>query len=152
MFLCTHGLIHYPKRNWVLPYISGSHRNKKPLRNFTSKFWTNSGSSRPEVFFKKGVLRNFTKFTRKHLCQGLFFNKVAGLRTPFFIEHLWWLLLQFLRNLVETKSLVSYKKMRVNLKVKSVAYSHVNRFMSFRDVVFRYVHCPVGCCTWLYFH
>ena len=24
---------------------------------------------------KKGVLRNFTKFTGKHLCQGLFFNK-----------------------------------------------------------------------------
>ena len=57
-------------------------------------------SSRPEVFCKKGVLRNFTKFTGKHLCQSLFFNKVAGLRrfpvnfvkflrTPFFIEHLW---------------------------------------------------------------
>ena len=29
---------------------------------------------------KKRVLRNFTKFTRKHLCQSLFFNKVAGLR------------------------------------------------------------------------
>ena len=34
-------------------------------------------SSRPELFCKKGVLRNFTKFTRKHLCQILFFNKVA---------------------------------------------------------------------------
>ena len=29
---------------------------------------------------KKGVLRNFAKFTAKHLCQNLFFNKVAGLR------------------------------------------------------------------------
>ena len=28
---------------------------------------------------KKGVLKNFAKFTGKHLCQGLFFNKVAGL-------------------------------------------------------------------------
>ena len=28
----------------------------------------------PEVFCKKGVLRNFTKFTGKHLCQSLFFN------------------------------------------------------------------------------
>ena len=35
--------------------------------------------SRPEVFCKKGVLRNFTKFTGKHLCQSLFFNKVTGL-------------------------------------------------------------------------
>ena len=33
----------------------------------------------PEVFCEKGVLRNFTKFTGKHLCQSLFFNKVAGL-------------------------------------------------------------------------
>ena len=39
-----------------------------------------SRSSRPEVSCKKGVLRNFTKFTGKHLCQRLFFNKVAGLR------------------------------------------------------------------------
>ena len=37
-------------------------------------------SSRPEVFCKKGVLGNCTKFLRKHLCQSLFFNKVAGLR------------------------------------------------------------------------
>ena len=34
--------------------------------------------SRPEVFCKKGVLKNFTKFTGKHLRQSLFFNKVAG--------------------------------------------------------------------------
>ena len=56
-------------------------------------------SSRPEVFCKKGVLSNFAKFTGKHLCQSLYFNKVASLRcfpvnfakflrTPFFIEHL----------------------------------------------------------------
>ena len=35
-------------------------------------------SSRPKVFCKKGVLRNFTKFTGKHLCLSLFLNKVAG--------------------------------------------------------------------------
>ena len=37
-------------------------------------------SSRPEVFCKKGVLRNFAKFTGKQLCQTLFFDKVASLR------------------------------------------------------------------------
>ena len=36
--------------------------------------------SLPEVFYKKGALRKFIKFTRKHLCQSPFFNKVAGLR------------------------------------------------------------------------
>ena len=64
---------------------------------------------------RKGVLRNFAKFTGKHLCQSLFLNKVAGLwhrcfpvnfakflRTPFRTEHPRWLLLwvreAFLRN------------------------------------------------------
>ena len=89
------------------------------IRDLT--FWRNvilsmGRSSRPEVFCKKDVLRNFAKFTGKHLCQSLFFNKVAGLRpatlfkkrlwhrcspvnfvkflrTRFFIEHLRWLLL-----------------------------------------------------------
>ena len=32
-------------------------------------------SSCPEVFCKKGVLRNFAKFTGEHLCESLFFNK-----------------------------------------------------------------------------
>ena len=73
-------------------------------------------SSRPEVFCEKDVLRKFAKFTGKHMCQSLFFDKVAGLRpatllkkrlwhwcfpvnltkflrTPFYIENLWWLLL-----------------------------------------------------------
>ena len=45
---------------------------------------------------KKGVLRNFTKFTGKHMCQGLFFNKVAGLlKTPFLQNNSGWLLLQW---------------------------------------------------------
>ena len=35
------------------------------------------------MFCKKGVLKNFTKFTGKHLCQSLFFNKVAGLGCNF---------------------------------------------------------------------
>ena len=35
----------------------------------------------PEVFHKKGFLKNSPKFTRKHLYQSLFFNKVAGFAT-----------------------------------------------------------------------
>ena len=34
----------------------------------------------PEVFCKKGVLRDFTKLTGKQLCRRLFFNKVADRR------------------------------------------------------------------------
>ena len=35
-------------------------------------------SSHSEVFCKRSVFKNFAKFTGKHQCQSLFFNKVAG--------------------------------------------------------------------------
>ena len=38
------------------------------------------GKQPPVVFNKKNALKNFVKFTGKHLCQSLFFNKAAGLR------------------------------------------------------------------------
>ena len=37
----------------------------------------------PDVFCTKSVLKNFAKFTGKHLCQSLFFNKVASLAYDF---------------------------------------------------------------------
>ena len=46
----------------------------------SATYWTQSRSSRPEVFCKKGALKNFTKFIGKHLRQSLFFNEVEGLR------------------------------------------------------------------------
>ena len=42
-------------------------------------------SSHQRCSIQKGALRNFTKFTGKHLCQSLFFNKVAGLLEQWFI-------------------------------------------------------------------
>ena len=36
-------------------------------------------NSHQRCSMKKDILRNFAKFTWKHLCQSLFFNKVAGL-------------------------------------------------------------------------
>ena len=42
-------------------------------------FDLNCRSSHRRCSLKKGFLRNFAKFTGKHLCQRLFFNKVAGL-------------------------------------------------------------------------
>ena len=76
-------------------------------------------SSRPEVFCTKDVLKYFTKLTGKHLCQSLFFSKVADLRlatllkkrlrhrrfpvdfakilkTTFFTEHFQWFLLKII--------------------------------------------------------
>ena len=39
---------------------------------------------------RKGVLRNFSKFTGKHLFQILFFKKVAGFRTATLLKNRLW--------------------------------------------------------------
>ena len=74
------------------------------------KHMSNNGkekrSSCPELFYKKGVLKTFTKFTGKHLRQRVSFlikkrlwhrcfpmNFEKFLRAPFLTEHLRWLLL-----------------------------------------------------------
>ena len=107
----------HDKKNIFYDKIKGKvNYRKETLKQ--AVYSTKIRSSRPEVCCKSGVLRNFTKFKGKHLCQSLFFNKVAGLtpatllkkriwhrcfpvnlvkfpRIPFFFkEHLWWLLLK----------------------------------------------------------
>ena len=88
---------------------------KKNDTSFQSKKIQSSLSiSHQSCSLRKGVLRNFTTFTGKHLCQSLFFNKVACLwplacnfieketlaqifscecceisKNTFFTEHLW---------------------------------------------------------------
>ena len=47
-------------------------------------------SSHQRCSIKKGVLRNFTKFTGKHLCQSLFFSKVASLRPATLLKKRLW--------------------------------------------------------------
>ena len=39
---------------------------------------------------RKGVLRNFAKFTGKHLCHSFFFNKAAGLRRATLLKKRLW--------------------------------------------------------------
>ena len=51
------------------------------MREYSERKLDYIRSSRPEVFCNEGVLRNFAKFTGKDLCQSLFFNKVAALRS-----------------------------------------------------------------------
>ena len=50
----------------------------------------NYGSSHRMCSVKKGVLRNFVKFSGKHLCQRLFFNKVEGLRPATLLKKSLW--------------------------------------------------------------
>ena len=58
------------------PFINGWYCVQSS-RIRTSKKFT---SSCPEVSCKKGVLKNFTKFTGKHLCQSFFIDVFAGPR------------------------------------------------------------------------
>ena len=84
----------------------------KPFQGFVERRVTSenlvSMHKQPlECSLKKGALENFAKFTVKHPCQSLFFNKVAGLtgllkkealaqvfscefcKNTSFTEHLW---------------------------------------------------------------
>ena len=47
-------------------------------------------SSCPEVFYKKGVLKNFAKFTGKHQCQRLFLIKLLAEACNFIKKRLWY--------------------------------------------------------------
>ena len=109
--------------------------------NFFSKLITlviTHSSSRPEVFCKKGVLRIFARFTGKHLrdifwglqlwdsgkrlwnrCLPVNFAKFLG--TSFFLQLLWWLLLNplfhvlvFFSNCSSYFLTISHKNYNVN--------------------------------------
>ena len=64
--------------------LSKSFLQNNYFENFEKLSVIDRGSSRPEVFYNKGVLSEilFAKFTRKHLRHRLF-NTVAGLRRKF---------------------------------------------------------------------
>ena len=73
----------------LLPVLRSSAPNKG-IKHYQSR------NSRLEVICEKGVLKNFAKFTATllkerfwHRCFSVNFEKI--LRTPIFIEHLWWL-------------------------------------------------------------
>ena len=58
------------RHKWMIPYLIAINRSQTH----------GTRSSRRTCSIKIGVLKAFAKFTRKHLCQSLFFNKVTDLR------------------------------------------------------------------------
>ena len=66
----------------------------KPKFNHMQKFFIRFALSfqkqPPEVIYKKGVLKKFAKFTGKHLCQSLFFNKFTDLRRATLLKKRLW--------------------------------------------------------------
>ena len=53
-------------------------------------WWEINFSSHCRCSVKKGDLKNFAKSIGKHLCQSLFFNKVAGLRSATLLKKRLW--------------------------------------------------------------
>ena len=86
-------------------YTLGKLEERKPQTIGDSSNNDREGTQKSSI--KKDFYKNFIKITGKYMCQILFFNKVLGLlhhryfpvkfekilRTLFFSEHLWWLLL-----------------------------------------------------------
>ena len=69
----------------ILSLLTNGSIISKPVHWFSGQmnwkvFFNRKGSSCPKVFHRKSVFENFAIFTGKHLCQGLFFNKLARLR------------------------------------------------------------------------
>ena len=109
-------------------------------------------SSCPEVFCKKDILRHFAKFTVKQLCQSHLFNKVAGLRhwhrcypvnfvkflrPPFFLKHLWWLLLQiYRREVISVFFLYPLKPFSMSNFKMAEWFCHVTRFSKVYLILF----------------
>ena len=82
-------LSNYFELNWCLLFFL---LPNSVIKSFCWHGSISSRSSRPEVLCKIGVLRNFGKFTGKHLWQSLFLIKLqaAGLkfpRKPFFLPN-----------------------------------------------------------------
>ena len=70
--------------------LHGVNPNLKKNKNVVTLDALVFRSSSLQMFYKIGVLENFAKFTEKLLCQGLYFNKVAGLKAGnLFRKRLW---------------------------------------------------------------
>ena len=73
---------------WALLKAGPSHL-KAAAGGILQERW-NFQKQSPEVFCKKSCLRNFAKLTGKHLCQSLFFDKVADLRLATLLKKRLW--------------------------------------------------------------
>ena len=126
------------EKTWICFFRSSSIFFNKIECNHVRSTSSPVRSSHPEVFCKKAVLRNFAKFTgntcarvsfliklqasrpatllKKSLWYRCFpVNFVKFLRTPFFTEHLWWLLLP-------SASTCCKKEDKIFLKLHMAAY------------------------------
>ena len=75
----------YLNEYWTMVFLKIAAANIL-ITSFKDLYELFSGSSRPDVFCKKASLKHFVKFTWKHLCQGLIFQKTAACRLATFLK------------------------------------------------------------------
>ena len=114
------------------------------------------------LFCKKWFLRNFSKFTGKHLCQSLFFNKVAGVSLKFYLKKRLWHrcfpvnLLNFWEHLFYRKPsgdcfwylagpkyasvMTLHKKVNIYLKKKKYIYIYISISISIYLYIYIYIY------------
>ena len=86
--------------------------------------------------YKKAILKNLARFTGKQLCQGLFFNKVAGLESTLLkyrLRHRCFLVnfakfLKVPQNISE-RLLLAFKKSKLSCKLSNNTTLSYNRFI-----------------------
>ena len=64
----------------LLMHVYTRARKRRKILHLLYHLYQTEAVGRQEVFCKKGVLKNFAKLTGKRMYQGVFLNKVAGLR------------------------------------------------------------------------
>ena len=129
------------KVDFISTFFNESKSNFSPrdfvFRRIYIKWWDlfrKTQKQPPEGFYKKVVVRSFTKFTGKHLFSCEF---CENSKNPFFTEHLWWLLLSFPEK-ISSFYINSTKNKMSRWKV------------TFRKQVFSYEFCEISKNTFSY--
>ena len=85
--ITTHELLHKWLLKFSVRFFSPIYRSLFVSGKYILRSYLYSEAATRAVLLKRRVLRNFAKFTGKHMCQALFFNKVAGLNTFSYRAH-----------------------------------------------------------------
>ena len=108
-------------------------------------------SSHRRCSIKKGVLRNFAKFTGKHLFQSLFFNKVKKetlaqlfscefcktFKNTFLTEHVWTAALQAYKAFLSEKLLSNFQSRMKFYENSKISQSSHKDFYSHKFVILK---------------
>ena len=101
-----------------------------------------------QMFYKVGVLKIFAKFTGKHLCQRLFFNKLQAYRTLPVAASEWGFLIESSQYFFCVCSYFWDKKNEVTICIKTLLYREKINLVSFLRT--SYIRTHKGNNIWLF--